>query len=714
MRPIMRLMAVLAVVTASGLFHTLKAIDAPRLTDSLRVELSKARTSYDSIAILYNIFDLSPYSERERNVAALMDLARRTGNVTVQLDMLRQWANVATTLSNAPMEYVDSVYNQLEAWSGELPESEELRQTKLFISASRATAHRFTDEEARAAEIRAMIQELNEEETGNRQKLDSYGRVDRLFKLVAYLAPMKQGALLSTYIDELDKEIEKMPKGASYAVRNKFYTVALNSYSVGADFEKSNIMSRRLLDVTDRLQKDYAAHGRKFRDFSIQRYVIKRRMMRGYEVMSEGEIDSLWTEIQEIGAKNPDVAADMEANGAAFALWSMKHGRYADALPRMPKLVEKALTIDDRRYWLQQSIKAAKATGDKEALLNAAVQYGDLLEEFIKLRSGQRMQELKMVYDLSDMRKYTEKLEDDKEHTVAAVTIGALVLLLALAIVFIIVWRRFHRMGRQLKEANEKLKAEKEAEKLTSERLLVALDKVRVSEQEKAQLIGYVTHSVLAPLNTIVEYSQMLVDNVGEGDEKKYLQQFSQVIEDNARLLRHIGVDVQEISMLDSKRLHVDRKPSEMNQLASRAIDAILPELNPAVDISFIHSKEEKLVADTDPNRVEAALLNLLGNAAKFTQRGSITVSCEQDAEKKNIIYTITDTGCGVPADKAYLIFERFEKLDPNTPGTGLGLYICAMVAHVLGGKVWLDTSYTGGARFKFEVPIVAPPKQKS
>lgn len=102
---------------------------------------------------------------------------------------------------------------------------------------------------------------------------------------------------------------------------------------------------------------------------------------------------------------------------------------------------------------------------------------------------------------------------------------------------------------------------------------------------------------------------------------------------------------------------------------------------------------------------VEHAMVNIIGNAVKFTDKGTITIEATR-TQDACVRFTITDTGKGIPAGQEEHIFERFAKLDEFIPGTGLGLPLCRVVATILGGRVYVDTNYKQqGARFVFEIP---------
>ena len=96
-------------------------------------------------------------------------------------------------------------------------------------------------------------------------------------------------------------------------------------------------------------------------------------------------------------------------------------------------------------------------------------------------------------------------------------------------------------------------------------------------------------------------------------------------------------------------------------------------------------------------------LYALVSNAHKFTEQGTVTICCK--VLDDYFEFSIADSGKGIPENKREWIFERFTKIDPYSSGTGLGLYLCRLITDRVKGKIWLDTTYTGGAKFVFTMP---------
>lgn len=173
----------------------------------------------------------------------------------------------------------------------------------------------------------------------------------------------------------------------------------------------------------------------------------------------------------------------------------------------------------------------------------------------------------------------------------------------------------------------------------------------------------------------------------------------------NSELLLKLVNDILDISKIDVGKMQFDIQPTDIADLCHIAAVSASATPVPGVEIKA-ETTMKGLMIDTDKDRLMQVMTNLLSNAKKFTEAGSITIGVEADSEKDIVIVSVADTGCGIPAESAETVFERFKKLDAFKQGTGLGLAITRSIVEQLGGRIWLDTGYTGGARFVFTHPI--------
>ncbi len=164
--------------------------------------------------------------------------------------------------------------------------------------------------------------------------------------------------------------------------------------------------------------------------------------------------------------------------------------------------------------------------------------------------------------------------------------------------------------------------------------------------------------------------------------------------------------DIIQSSAMDAGGYKVNIGDAECKSICHLALKSVEHRLQPGVQLEFCPAMALPFHFQTDPLRVQQLLTNMLTNACKHTREGEIRLGCSLDEAADKIRFSIEDTGPGIPADQAERIFERFVKLNEFVQGTGLGLSICREIAGKLDGRVWLDTSYTGGARFLLELPL--------
>ena len=230
-----------------------------------------------------------------------------------------------------------------------------------------------------------------------------------------------------------------------------------------------------------------------------------------------------------------------------------------------------------------------------------------------------------------------------------------------------------------------------------------AKDRAEESNRLKSAFLANMSHEIRTPLNAIVGFSDVLT---AEGSSDEDRKGYSEIIKSNSDLLLRLINDILDLSRLDADRVRMTKEPCDVVQLCRQVLTSV--DFSRKSNNKFVFtSKHEDFVINTDVQRLQQVIINLLSNSAKFTQDGVITLDFSVDEGRKLAFFSVTDTGCGIPKEKQKLVFERFEKLDEYAQGTGLGLSICKLTVEKWGGEIWVDPDYTEGARFVFSMPVI-------
>ena len=234
--------------------------------------------------------------------------------------------------------------------------------------------------------------------------------------------------------------------------------------------------------------------------------------------------------------------------------------------------------------------------------------------------------------------------------------------------------------------------------------LEIARDKAEEANAMKSAFIANMSHEIRTPLNAIVGFSQLLTEpEIPLSNEEK--QEYGVYIKTNSDTLLNLVNDILQISRMDAKSMEFNIVDADMVEICRTAVESARANLSTEVSI-IAKLPEHTVPVQTDVLRLHQVFNNLLTNAKKFTEHGTITVAIENSMKIDEIRISVTDTGCGIPADKADFVFQRFKQIDSFKQGTGLGLSITRSIIENLGGRIWLDTKYSDGARFVFTHPI--------
>ena len=230
--------------------------------------------------------------------------------------------------------------------------------------------------------------------------------------------------------------------------------------------------------------------------------------------------------------------------------------------------------------------------------------------------------------------------------------------------------------------------------------LVSAKDRAEESNRLKSAFLANMSHEIRTPLNAIVGFSNIL-SNTDKVEEK---QEYATIIENNNELLLQLINDILDISKIEAGTLefnytdfNLNNMMHELEHMFRLRVEGRPIEVSCEISLPFCHIHSEK-------NRLMQVLTNMLVNAVKFTQRGSIRLGYRQQ-EDGMLYFYVSDTGCGIPNDKKETVFGRFIKLNSFQQGTGLGLSICETIVTKLGGRIGVDSEEGVGSTFWFTTP---------
>ena len=229
-----------------------------------------------------------------------------------------------------------------------------------------------------------------------------------------------------------------------------------------------------------------------------------------------------------------------------------------------------------------------------------------------------------------------------------------------------------------------------------------AKDRAEESSRLKSAFLANMSHEIRTPLNAIVGFSDVLsAGGASEEEQRGYFE----IIRTNSDLLLRLINDILDVSRLEADRVILSLESCNVVQICQQVV-ASVAQARRSTNQFLFECEREVVEMRTDVQRLQQVVINLLSNADKFTKEGTITLKLELDTARNVAVFSVTDTGCGIPLDKQKRVFERFEKLNEYVQGTGLGLSICKLTVEKWGGEIWIDPAYTDGARFMFTHPM--------
>ncbi len=692
-RPLI-LLAFLTVSVKAG-----AAIQTANSIDSLKIELSKATTAADSVSILHNLYDCYFFNDRRPILYQIYETAEHAKDYVAMLETLF----VLTSI----FQYEPELEPELVAMANRVPESELQRAQLLYIRLRyQATNLSQASEDERQQQLHKALKEYREQNS-----LNKYDRIACLFLICTNLRNSTDSELLIHYLDQLHDMVEEFPE-EELAVRSLFYTLAINSYIDNEMYDKAIVANNRMLDIVGQFDKLHESQGRIFRNYDGTLFQAYHNMLVCAQELTDEEIDKYYDLSLRIAATNPRIHSDITMQNKTRIYYLMAKKRYAEAIPLLIQHLKTDENKSEQYQYATLLVKAAREVGNKDALLFGSRTLNSIYRERLMAKSDVSLSELQTIYDVEDLKDQNKDLIfENQRMEISRRQQGLIAIALALVILIIIlVWMitlyvHSRRLARKLSEYNQKLVEERNSLEEVSAKLADTLDKAKVADRTKTAIVENMSDEIREPLSAIVEYSHIIAD-YAKNDDRPYIQEYADAMIINTDLLIRLVNDILDLPKIESGELSIHRSPSSVKAICNFALELVKKHVAPEVEIIYANADQPDTIILTDTQRVEQILLQILSNAAKFTEAGSITLSYKINQHGDKISFAVTDTGIGIPQGMSEKIFDRFVKIDPTAQGNGLGLYISRILAKMLGGKLSLDKKYRDGARFVLTIPI--------
>lgn len=235
--------------------------------------------------------------------------------------------------------------------------------------------------------------------------------------------------------------------------------------------------------------------------------------------------------------------------------------------------------------------------------------------------------------------------------------------------------------------------------------------KAKESDRLKSAFLANMSHEIRTPLNAIYGISSLIANESFSRDE---IKNYTNIIHENSQYLTRLIEDMIDISKLETDQFSLKFRPTLIEPIFSHLYENFREEIErKEKDIALeVSVPDRKRTIDTDPTRLEQVFNNLLNNAVKFTHEGRIHFGYYTN--KDYLTFFVEDTGAGIKKENYEKIFERFIKIETSEEevhrGTGIGLFLCKEIIHMMGGKIWLESEWGKGSTFYFTIPLSKNP----
>lgn len=412
--------------------------------DKMAGKLRTAQTPNDSLKILYDVFDLSNNTNRDKVGMQILDIASRTGDKAAILDMLNQLSSRVDDAEGL---------SQLIKISSELPDNSDKKSIEVVLK-----VNEFDKEAAKISDSERNQRLLNYVKVARVEKDDIYEEILDIYRTLSYLGVSSQGPMYLTYLTQLENLVKQLPEN-EYAIKNLFYTTSAIYYTRRRNYEKAIEANRELLKILNDLESQYQKAGRSHSNFDYFYYTLYRRLLQNYKGLTPEEVQNYYDKCVQLAEKNEDVKEIFGKRGITKSYYYMATKQYALALPEIRKALEEPDISNFRRRELTGMLATAlHETGDKAGELDALEKYVIMIEEERKERQDDAMREMALRTEVNHITAIERAEQEKQRQENIRMRKVSITLVYFLAAILIFVFRGYFVMKKKMKILEEKNK----------------------------------------------------------------------------------------------------------------------------------------------------------------------------------------------------------------------------------------------------------------